>query len=68
MKQFILMCALAFMCCTGQVEVIPEEKAILHPTVTLQCIEGHLYYYISGNGLAPKLNDDGTPCKCKLEK
>lgn len=33
------------------------------------CIEGHVYYAIHSNGFsfAPKLNDDGTPCKCEKE-
>jgi len=30
------------------------------------CLEGHVYFY--NGGLAPKLNDDGTPCKCQLNE
>lgn len=33
-----------------------------------KCIEGHIYYLNRGynaGGIAPKLNDDGTPCKCQ---
>ena len=34
------------------------------------CIDGHIYYYNSNHGykaggIAPKFNDDGTPCKCQ---
>lgn len=42
-------------------------------TIKKICLEGHIYFYTSGlneGGIAPKLNDDGTPCKCqeKLEE
>lgn len=30
------------------------------------CIKGHVYY--SYKGLAPKLTDDGKPCKCDTIK
>lgn len=32
------------------------------------CIEGHVYYitpHVEGGGIAPKLNDDGTPVHCQ---
>ena len=35
------------------------------------CLEGHIYFYTTGfneGGIAPKLNDDGTPCDCQSEK
>jgi len=36
--------------------------------IKTRCIGGHVYYVNNGycaGGIAPKLNDDGTPCKCQ---
>jgi hypothetical protein len=42
---------------------VVRESTFTAPGIIADCIEGHVYYF-SGGGLAPKLNDDGTPVKC----
>ena len=33
-------------------------------TVSEICINGHVYYYLSAEGMAVKVNDNGFPVKC----
>ena len=47
------------------------KTAHVNTRVDTMCLEGHVYYildrYSYGQALAPKLQDDGRPCKCKCE-
>ena len=54
---------LVFLGCVGGSPVYCPDLSVLRKV----CIEGHVYFYRdhSNGGLASKLNDDGTPCKCQ---
>lgn len=60
MKYLITALCLFFMRCGD----IPNDGINTNiPGVNIYCIEGHAYYG-QGQGLASKLNDNGTPVKC----
>ena len=60
MKYLMIVMLLCFIGCG----TVPQDGInTTIPGINIHCIEGHTYYS-QGQGLAPKLNDNGTPVKC----
>lgn len=61
-----LTCGMLLIGCRGMLDGAVEQSS--WNDISTGCIEGHVYYRgIYQEGLAPKLNDDGTPCHCSPE-
>jgi hypothetical protein len=68
MKKLLLAIAAVLIAGCDLIETGEPVTNSIIPDLEAVCIEGHVYYYTPGfhrGGIAPKLNDDGTPCQCQ---